>query len=158
MRKRGKQARSGITCLSSLSSRAVSFFCFLMSSRFLRASARSLTALSLSRLRLSHNVLRDTKNLIKNSFLLSKTPNDHQRYLNMLFTVCSPSLPLSCPSPGRPSHADIWPPRLLAGLPSALGRWLHTASSEYQSPCWLAPCLEWQSPVSVRCGRHIRCY
>lgn len=46
-----------MTHFSSLSSRAASFFCFLMSSRFLRASARSLTALSLSLLRLSHSVL-----------------------------------------------------------------------------------------------------
>lgn len=55
--KKIKVRSGGITCLSSLSSRAVSFFCFLMSSRFLRASARSLTALSRSRLRLSHSVL-----------------------------------------------------------------------------------------------------
>lgn len=134
-----KVGSGGITCLSSLSSRAVSFFCFLKSSRFLRASARSLTALSLSRLRLSHNVLRDTQNPNRTFFfILSKTPNDQQT----LFTLCSPFLPLSCPSPGRPSHADTWPPRLLAGLLSVPGRWLHTASSAYQSPCLLAPCPE----------------
>lgn len=135
----------------------MSFFCFLMSSRFLRASARSLTALSLSRLRLSHNVLRDTQNPNRTFFLLSKTPSD-QQHLNMLFTVYSPSLPLSCPSPGRPSHADTWPPRPLAGLPSAPGKWLHTASSAYQSPCWLAPCPEWQSLVSEGYGGHVSCF
>lgn len=137
----------------------MSFFCFLMSSRFLRASARSLTALSLSRLRLSHNVLREAQN--PNNFLnfppLSKTPNDQKKNVNRLVTVCSPSLPLSCPSPGRPSHADTWPPRPLAGLPSAPGRWLHTASSAYQSPCWLAPCPEWLSLVSDGRERHVRC-
>lgn len=41
----------------SLSSRSASFFCFLMSSRLRRASARSLTARSRSRRRLSHRVL-----------------------------------------------------------------------------------------------------
>lgn len=134
----------------------MSFFCFLMSSRFLSASARSLTALSLSRLRLSHSVLRDPqKPKPKLFFSLSKTPNDQQGHLNLLCsTVCSPSQPLSCPSPGRPNHADTWPPRPLAGLPSALGRWLHTASSACQSPCWLAPCPEWQSLASEGCGRH----
>lgn len=45
------------THFSSLSSRNVSFFCFLISSKLRRASARSLTARSLSRRRLSHRVL-----------------------------------------------------------------------------------------------------
>lgn len=45
------------THLISLSSRNASFFCFLMSSRLRRASARSLTARSRSRRRLSHRVL-----------------------------------------------------------------------------------------------------
>lgn len=46
------------THFSSLSSRNVSFFCFLISSKLRRASARSLTARSLSRRRLSHRVLQ----------------------------------------------------------------------------------------------------
>lgn len=45
------------THLISLSSRSASFFCFLISSRLRRASARSLTARSRSRRRLSHRVL-----------------------------------------------------------------------------------------------------
>lgn len=46
------------TYFNSFSSRKVSCFCFLMSSRLRRASARSLTALSLSLRRLSHRVLK----------------------------------------------------------------------------------------------------
>lgn len=152
-----------MTHFSSLSSRAVSFFCFLVSSRFLRASARSLTARSLSRLRLSHSVLRDAHIFIRRHtkhkqiyFCLSSlTCNIKQTYFhitnrrfNPLLTVCSPSLPLSCPSPERPSRVDTWPPRPLAGPPSAPERWPRTASSAYRSLCWLAPCPEWQSLVS----------
>lgn len=45
------------THFSSLSSRNASFFCFLMSSKFRSASAKSLTARSRSLRRLSHRVL-----------------------------------------------------------------------------------------------------
>lgn len=164
-----------MTHFSSLSSRAASFFCFLMSSRFLRASARSLTALSLSRLRLSHSVLRDehifrrrrtkckqvyfrlslfspTCSVNTTHFQIAKT----QISSSQLCTVCSPSLPLSCPSPERPSPVDTWPPQPPARPPSAPGRWPRTASSASQSPCWLFPCPQWQSLVSGGVKGHVR--
>lgn len=91
-----KVGSGGITCLSSLSSRAVSFFCFLKSSRFLRASARSLTALSLSRLRLSHNVLRDTQNPNRTFFFLSHLKHQmiNRRSLPYALPFCHYLVPL----------------------------------------------------------------
>lgn len=145
----------GMTHFSSLSSRTASFFCFLVSSRFLRASARSLTALSLSRLRLSHSVLTDDtfSQGITQHVNKSISIHENQVYISALkkcrmLTVCSPSLLLSCPSPERPSLVDTWLPRPLAVPPSAPERWPRTAFSVYRSPCWLAPCPEWQSLVS----------
>lgn len=64
-------------------------------------------------------------------------------------TLCSPSLPLFCPSLERPSPADIWPPQPPAWPPSVPGTWPHTVSSASQSPYWLAPCRGWLCPVSA---------
>lgn len=90
----GRKAGLKNVYLSSLSSLAASFRCFLMSSRLRRASARSLTARSLSLRRLSHNVLpRHSKHTLKHQhqqlLILDKFNVKWYRMLSLSATILS---------------------------------------------------------------------